>query len=36
MKNKEIHSKWQPSYLWMLLANALYIIVFYLIMKIFI
>ncbi len=36
MKNEDTHSKWQASYFWMLSANAIYIIVFYLIMKIFV
>lgn len=36
MKSEKTHSKWKSDYFWMLLANAFYIIIFYLIMKIFV
>lgn len=37
MKEKEIPTKksWRESYTWVLLANAGYILVFYILMKIF-
>jgi len=37
MNNEEINTKksWRNSYTWVLLANAGYILIFYLLMKIF-
>gem|GEM_PF-2489574 len=36
IKKSEFNVKWQSSYLWMLIANAVYIVIFYLIMRIFV
>jgi len=34
-EKKPVSEKWQSVFTWMLLANAVYIIIFYLIMKLF-
>lgn len=35
MKNSEIKLKWKAAYTWVLVVNAVYIVFFYLLMKIF-
>jgi hypothetical protein len=34
-QSEEVKTSWRQSYTWVLLANAAYILVFYLLMKIF-
>lgn len=35
MKQTEINTKWKTTYTWVLIANAVYIWIFYFLMKIF-